>query len=219
MTTVAAFVYSIPAQTVYDFVTSILVAYLVTSATGASSMIQYQVERDEGYLLRHVLLMFTAMYNSILPLYAFTAFRWNLLKQYPDAICYGERNIAGILFRVASGIHMLILVVFAASFLSWYLSSLTGMDWLYRNLPQSVWTDSPTAYLCFSGFEILAMWCNIVFIVVIHYKGQLSFGRSFQSNSFGYGQIMATGFCLQTLLQFGWQLFRMGEFSTRLPNC
>ena len=48
-------------------------------------------------------------------------------------------------------------------------------------------------------FSCLMLIADYVFILVIREQAKTFFGSSYSDNAMGYGQIIATGFCLQTL--------------------
>jgi hypothetical protein len=50
--------------------------------------------------------------------------------------------------------------------------------------------------------QLVSMWINFYFIAVIREEAKTFFGSSYADNAMGYGQIIASGFCLQAIVQW-----------------
>ena len=82
-------------------------------------------------------------------------------------------------------------------------------------LPQAILYGAPIAWIVVTSFchtwlvvepailiYIIALWYSLGLILLLKARARLVYGRSYEDDSIGYGQIIATGFAAQALLTY-----------------
>lgn len=146
-----------------------------------------------------------------------------------DAVCYEDRRWPLVLGRVASAGSA---VQIAATCIAWTMtpvvkkivrrSASSRPGQLLGKMLNKIERLEETKPIFSGGVMIFyiemsalfLMWFNLIAFLVVREAAFTIYGPSFVDNGMGYGQIVATGFCLQTVMLF---LYRM--YSERELHC
>lgn len=203
MACIAGLWYSIHAQTVYEVDLCVIVSMLTCSA---SLVLHFSVR---GKMTpRQSVVRNMALFAGLL-VAMITVARNHLVVAHQTSLkdfhCYGRLNKP----------HQF--VVFAALFQSalWALipvSWLVAFIWALTRPPNhstNIWQNDDIIHKflgfirdLFYGLEGLFMWICLAFIIIVRKEAEIVYGRSYADNAMGYGQVIACGFCIQTVSQW-----------------
>ncbi|KIW00434.1 uncharacterized protein PV09_07963 [Verruconis gallopava] len=212
MISVAGCLYHSLGKSVYEKSTSMLVADLAASATFSASIL-YRYSH-EGMLLQiglqtlPTLIRFFLVYSGI-----------NYMEATPlaDSLCIGRPNFAlshlKTSFRVQMVLAMSILIISALAFFAHVLRSprssntSKGASQLRQSWERFTMSQTSRVLWFLISVSLMGyMWMCLAFISQIRSKARYWFAKTYEDNEMGYGQIIAMGFCVQTVVTFIYEL-------------
>jgi hypothetical protein len=143
--------------------------------------------------------------STALAVFSFFSLTYAKQHSFIDTPCAKVYYVPLVLIQTSAALYLFcaLLVILAFGLSSWLdriialLDSTSFLTISYRG-----WFN-----ICFSLIEFLLLWATLILIIVVRERSKTIFGASYGDNAMGYGQIMAIGFCIQTVFQAGEVVF------------
>lgn len=136
--------------------------------------------------------------------FSFYASKYAQRHMYVDWPCRQSYSVAIILLQISTGIYIssvagvfvfpFIVVLIEKGYLGTFASKAHKVLKSYSEHGGSI------VFGCFLFSEVVMVISSFALIMVIREKARTLFGSSYDDNALGYGQIIAVGFCLQTIV-------------------
>ena len=228
MASVASNVYIYYAPSVYELALSCLVAYLACFASLALVTLNLyprdalKDDRKFRWVIQYLAVVagLCIMAPSIIRFKQLPHFA----RLYLDMACYAEGVWpASYVYSCAWGL----LTVYGLS-VFYSIFATCGSYYLRARVDRPSRTAAVMRKVIYLvNFTVIAMiisasyvflWLDMAFIILLRSKARKAFGDSYEDDAFGYGQIIASGFCLQAVLQYFHMLKCTYTFTVRGEN-
>lgn len=217
MIAIAGCLYHWYGTSVYEKSTSMLVADFVSSATFSASIL-YRYSHD-GMKTQIGLQMLPTVIRFFLEHFGIQYMRYTPLV---DSLCIERPNFALSHLNVSFLVQMsLILCIVCGVFGAFLFHGIRSRRQQPNPGKRSPWLGSWASFkesqlsrivwIVVSLSLLGYMWLCFAFITQIRNKARYWFSHSYTDNEMGYGQIIAMGFCLQTVVLFIYELIGMSH--------
>lgn len=151
--------------------------------------------------LECVLLPIGVFGSTALAIFSFFTSTYAKQHSFIDSFCKKVYKVPLTLIQVSAALYLFCAALVILGFVlgSW-LAKIASMLENTHLLSISLrgWFN-----LSFAMTEFLLLWATFILIIVVRERSKTMFGSSYGDNAMGYGQIMAIGFCIQTVFQAG----------------
>ena len=200
---------------VYEFVLAQSVALMAGDA--ALVLLISLLYEQERRPFRFLLLFLSSINILLTSLVVLNMHRFPLqYRDFRDMACYTSDATPPL---QRSRTFAMVSLTLVSTLLSTLLASAIGMRMLkLRNAFRVMtWLVGPILSVVIA-VAFVEMWVLFLYIVRTRANARSLFGSSYEDNDFGYGQILASGFCLQLIVQYAFYGMSKYQCSCRLQT-
>lgn len=192
LTTLVAFAaYLSRMRTLYELTMAIFIVRLLCSAT-ISTVFNLDLRSEKGLPRRQLAPIIIGFLGSlVVAVFAIFIPLYGAYANFIDSPCSKFYEGPLRLTQAMAVPYVIVAIVFAQS---------TRKNRLEKRLASTVGLNFLVLWV---SIEFMLMWVTFALIILVRVRAKDVFGSSYDDNALGYGQIMATGFCLQTIAQLG----------------
>jgi hypothetical protein len=205
MTALASDIYIYSSDTLYEFSLAAMVGSMAFAACSLLSLVNLFPMEAEDAKVRDFSrwIALTIAQNVSIPAISRLNNLSQLLIKYVDMPCYGSNVWPTPL--IYTGSCMVIIAWLPYTILIANVSLRQYYEKNERPVPRILRKSSPFNRIClYLGIAIsfAILWYSVVAIIYIRERSRRAFGSSFEDDNFGFGQIIASGFVLQVIVQY-----------------
>ena len=208
MVFIAGMVYFIWAGTVYEKVLCVLVGCQINSASIVLTTVYSYPQ--EGKTFRKWVQAIGVYTSEIFIARALRDLEYLYWYPLEDNFCYEGNILPLTALKASCWLQVTTFFIAASYFMCIWLKSMIQLllpkvwHWLPSSTLFADFEKSVFTWLLYSiiAIQLPSMWANFYFIIIIRREASQFFGPNYGDNAMGYGQIIASGFCVQVIVQW-----------------